>query len=147
MPHVARHDAHGMRHPLQVVDSMETLLDAILDLPRRRLSSGGTTPWHVAIVGSGPSAFYAADFLLKGDPDVHVDIYERLPVPFGLVRYGVAPDHQEVKNVTLRFDEIASSQRCSLLANVKVADAAAQGDVSAAGGAYLTPVFARLYTS
>ena len=99
--------------------------------PRRRLSSGGTTPWHVAIVGSGPSAFYAADFLLKGDPDVHVDIYERLPVPFGLVRYGVAPDHQEVKNVTLRFDEIASSQRCSLLANVKVADAAAQGDVSA----------------
>lgn len=63
-----------------------------------------------------------ADQLLKGDPDVKVDIYERLPVPYGLVRYGVAPDHQEVKNVTLRFEQIASDPRCTLLANVSVGE-------------------------
>ena len=63
---------------------------------------------------------YTADYLLKGNPDVRVDIFERLPVPFGLVRYGVAPDHQSVKNVTDRFHEIMSHPRCSLLANVRV---------------------------
>ena len=76
--------------------------------------------WHVAIIGSGPAGFYAADHLLKNDPNVCVDIFERLPVPFGLVRYGVAPDHQSVKNVTERFAQIASTPRCSLLANVVV---------------------------
>ena len=91
-------------------------------LSRRRFASAasGGSPWHVAIVGSGPAGFYTADFLLKGSPDVRVDIYERLPVPFGLVRYGVAPDHQSVKNVTERFAQIASDPRCSLLANVLV---------------------------
>ena len=89
----------------------------------RRLSSVPAARWHVAIVGSGPSAFYTADHLLKQDPHVHVDIYERLPVPFGLVRYGVAPDHQSVKEVTKRFDQIASERRCSLLANVCVGSA------------------------
>ena len=76
--------------------------------------------WNVAIVGSGPAGFYTADQLLKGDPDVRVDIYERLPVPFGLVRYGVAPDHQDVKNVTERFHQIASHERCSYTGNVLI---------------------------
>jgi len=91
---------------------------ALVQTSRRLSTTAGS--WHVAIVGSGPAGYYTADQLLKGDPDVKVDIYERLPVPYGLVRYGVAPDHQEVKNVTLRFEQIASDPRCALLANVSV---------------------------
>eukprot|EP00900_Chrysochromulina_parva_P001062 jgi/Chrpa1/10957/Chrysochromulina_OHIO_Genome00005422-RA len=97
----------------------------------RRFSTASARPWHVAIVGSGPAGFYTADQLLKSDPGVHVDIYERLPVPYGLVRYGVAPDHQAVKNVTDRFEQIVSDPRCSLLANVRVGAAGPPGDVAA----------------
>jgi hypothetical protein len=68
--------------------------------PRRLLSSPAarTRPLRVAIVGSGPAGFYTATRLLRllGDAAA-VDMYERLPAPFGLVRYGVAPDHPEVK--------------------------------------------------
>ena len=97
----------------------------------RRFSTTAATPFHVAIVGSGPSGFYTADFLLKKDPNVRVDIYEHLPVPYGLVRYGVAPDHQSVKNVTDRFSQIASDPRCSLLANVRVGESEDAGGVAA----------------
>lgn len=51
--------------------------------------------FHVGIVGAGPAGFYCAQQLLKKIPGCQIDIYERLPVPFGLVRYGVAPDHPE----------------------------------------------------
>lgn len=54
-------------------------------------------PFRVAVVGSGPAGFYAASRLLSKVDDAVVDMYEQLPVPFGLVRYGVAPDHPEVK--------------------------------------------------
>jgi adrenodoxin-NADP+ reductase len=54
-------------------------------------------PFRVAVVGSGPAGFYAASRLLSKVEDAVVDMYEQLPVPFGLVRYGVAPDHPEVK--------------------------------------------------
>ena len=69
-------------------------------------------PLRVAIVGSGPAAFYAADHLFK-QPDlvVQVDMFERLPTPFGLVRAGVAPDHQKIKSVTKVFDQIAANPR------------------------------------
>ena len=50
-------------------------------------------PLRVAVVGSGPSGFYAAESLLQSDKKVLVDMFERLPAPYGLVRYGVAPDH------------------------------------------------------
>ena len=89
-------------------------------LTARRFSSSAGVP-HVAVVGSGPAGFYTADFLLKGHPEVRVDIFEQQPVPFGLVRYGVAPDHQTVKNVTERFARIAADPRCSLHANVRIA--------------------------
>ena len=111
---------------------------AVQLLARRRLlcSTPASSRWHVAIIGSGPSAFYTADHLLKQDPNVTVDLFEQLPVPFGLVRYGVAPDHQEVKLVTKRFHEIASSERCSLLANVCVGQPG-RGSVSATSAAHL----------
>jgi len=88
--------------------------------PFRRLCTSARRPWTVAIVGSGPAGFYAADFLLKKDADVRVSMFERLPTPFGLVRYGVAPDHQEVKNVTERFGQIATDPRFTFFGNVSV---------------------------
>lgn len=62
----------------------------------------------VAVVGSGPAGFYTTQKLIK-NPNVNVDIYEKLPVPFGLVRYGVAPDHQDVKNVIKSFTSTISN--------------------------------------
>jgi ferredoxin--NADP+ reductase len=73
-----------------------------------------------AIVGSGPSGFYAAEALFKESPDVEVDMLERLPVPFGLVRYGVAPDHQKLKQVTAAFEKTAADHRFRLFGNVEV---------------------------
>jgi ferredoxin--NADP+ reductase len=67
---------------------------------------------RVAIVGAGPTGFYAADHLLR-NPEVvvEVDMFDRLPTPFGLVRLGVAPDHQKIKFVTNAFDKVAASPR------------------------------------
>lgn len=66
--------------------------------PRRLKSDvASTRPFRVAIVGSGPAGFYAASRLLAKQQSAVVDMYEKLPVPFGLARYGVAPDHPEVK--------------------------------------------------
>lgn len=68
-----------------------------------------TRPLRVAIVGSGPSGFYAADALFKSKLDVHVDMYDRLPTPYGLVRGGVAPDHQKIKNVIRVYEKVANT--------------------------------------
>ena len=67
------------------------------------------TPLRVAIVGAGPSGFYAAEALLKSERDVRVDMLERLPAPFGLVRFGVAPDHPKLKEAIAVYDRIARS--------------------------------------
>ena len=69
-------------------------------------------PIRVAIIGSGPTGFFAAEHLFKQkNIIVEVDMYERLPTPFGLVRGGVAPDHQKIKSVTKAYDRIASNPR------------------------------------
>ena len=60
---------------------------------------------NIAIVGSGPSAFYTTQSLLREDQDIKIDIFEKLPAPFGLVRYGVAPDHQKTKNIIRLFSK------------------------------------------
>lgn len=65
-------------------------------------------PLRVAIIGAGPAGFYAAEHLFKQKQlSVQVDLYDRLPTPFGLVRIGVAPDHQKIKSVTAVFDRLA----------------------------------------
>ncbi|MEE3255188.1 MAG: FAD/NAD(P)-binding protein, partial [Chloroflexota bacterium] len=65
------------------------------------ISDEATNPLRVAIIGAGPAGFYSADQLFKEFADrVQVDMYDRLPTPFGLVRYGVAPDHLKIKSVT-----------------------------------------------
>ena len=63
-------------------------------------------PLRVAIIGSGPSGFYVAEALLKSGSHITVDMFERLPAPYGLVRYGVAPDHPKIKNVIKVYEKI-----------------------------------------
>lgn len=75
---------------------------------------------HIAIVGSGPAACYLADHLLRLAPDAHIDVIERLPVPFGLVRYGVAPDHQGTKAVVRVLDRVLGRDRVGFFGNVEV---------------------------
>jgi ferredoxin/flavodoxin---NADP+ reductase len=75
---------------------------------------------QVAIIGSGPSGFYAAEALLRSGVAVQVDLFERLPAPFGLVRYGVAPDHPKLKEPILVYDRIAHSPAFEFLGNVRV---------------------------
>ena len=65
----------------------------------------------VCVVGAGPAGFYSAQQVLKGNPGTKVDILEKLPVPFGLVRFGVAPDHPEVKNVESTFTKTMEKAR------------------------------------
>jgi ferredoxin/flavodoxin---NADP+ reductase len=68
-------------------------------------------PLRVAIIGAGPTGFYTADHLLRSAKVVEVDLYDRLPTPYGLVRLGVAPDHQKIKFVTNAFDKVAANPR------------------------------------
>eukprot|EP01147_Barroeca_monosierra_P001683 gene1683-4808_t len=77
---------------------------------------------NVAIVGGGPSGFYLAQYLLKaaGATLARVDMFERLPAPFGLVRYGVAPDHPEVKNCISQFETVAKHPSFSFFGNTPI---------------------------
>ncbi len=80
-----------------------------------------SAPLRVAVVGSGPAAFYAAGALLTSeDPVVEVDMLERLPTPWGLVRLGVAPDHPQLKTVSRAFEKIAARPGFRFLGNVEV---------------------------
>jgi ferredoxin--NADP+ reductase len=78
-------------------------------------------PLRVAVVGSGPAAFYAAGQLLASEePSAQVDLVERLPTPWGLVRLGVAPDHPQLKTVSRAFEKIAARPGFRFLGNVEV---------------------------
>lgn len=87
---------------------------------RHYSSASPTKPFRLAIIGSGPAGFYSAARILKLHDGTKIDMYERLPVPFGLVRYGVAPDHPEVKNCQERFEEVAESPNFEFIGNVDV---------------------------
>jgi ferredoxin--NADP+ reductase len=92
-------------------------LAPVIEAPKVHPRAGG--PLTVAIVGSGPAAMYAADELLTQD-GVQVNVFERLPTPYGLVRAGVAPDHQSTKRVTTLFDKIARRRGFRFYLNVEV---------------------------
>ncbi len=77
-------------------------------------------PVRAAIIGSGPSAFYAAEALIRSEPVVLVDMFERLPSPFGLVRSGVAPDHPKLKEPIRVYQRIAESPHFQFLGNITV---------------------------
>jgi ferredoxin--NADP+ reductase len=76
---------------------------------------------HVAVIGSGPAGYYSAEALQKalGD-EVRIDMIDRLPVPYGLIRFGVAPDHQSIKAVSRRYEKVALSGNVRFLGNVTV---------------------------
>jgi ferredoxin--NADP+ reductase len=86
------------------------------------MSASETVPsLRVAVVGSGPAGFYAADALLKSDdPSVAVDVIDRLPTPHGLVRLGVAPDHENIKAVSRAFEKTASRLGFRFFGNVEI---------------------------
>ncbi len=88
-------------------------------LPAPQLLNNHRRPLTVAVVGSGPAAMYAADELLT-QPGVRVNVFEKLPVPYGLVRAGVAPDHQSTKQVTALFDRIAGQRGFHFYLNIEV---------------------------
>ncbi len=78
---------------------------------------------RVAVIGSGPSGIYAAQSLIKGAPDVggvQVDVIDRLPAPYGLVRYGVAPDHGKIKSIILALRKVLETDGIRFLGNVEV---------------------------
>jgi ferredoxin--NADP+ reductase len=100
-------------------------------LPLNKLPIGSRgNPLRVAIIGSGPSGFYAADHLLK-QPDlvVEIDMFDRLPTPFGLVRGGVAPDHPKIKSVTKVYDRIAQNPNFRFYGHVEFGTDIAYNDL------------------
>ncbi len=78
---------------------------------------------HIAVIGSGPAGYYTAEAAQKkyGD-DVRVDIIDRLPVPYGLIRFGVAPDHQSIKAVAKRYEAVNLANNVRFVGNVSVGD-------------------------
>ncbi|MCV7227624.1 4Fe-4S binding protein [Mycolicibacterium komossense] len=90
----------------------------------------GTRPLTVAVVGSGPAAMYAADELLTQD-GVRVNMFEKLPTPYGLVRAGVAPDHQSTKRVTRLFDKIARRRGFTFYLNTEIGKHLSHADLLA----------------
>lgn len=87
-------------------------------------------PLRVAIVGAGPSGFYAAGALLQ-QKEIHVsiDIFDRLPTPYGLVRYGVAPDHQKIKSVTKVYERTVRDSRVHYFGNVGLGEEISHEDL------------------
>ncbi|WP_057882864.1 FAD-dependent oxidoreductase [Tsuneonella troitsensis] len=87
---------------------------------------------HVAIVGSGPAGYYTAEAAQKkwGD-DVRVDVFDTLPVPYGLIRTGVAPDHQSIKGVSRRYEGTALSDNVRFVGNVTVGKDITVGELEA----------------
>ncbi|MEU7029560.1 FAD-dependent oxidoreductase [Streptomyces sp. NPDC014779] len=79
-------------------------------------------PLRVAIVGAGPAGIYAADALLKSEaaaePGVSIDLFERMPAPFGLIRYGVAPDHPRIKGIVTALHQVLDKPQVRLFGNV-----------------------------
>ncbi len=97
-------------------------------------------PFRVAVVGSGPAGFYAVGALLaSAEPRFEVDLIERLPTPWGLVRLGVAPDHPNIKAVSRAFEKIAATEGFRFLGNVEVGRDVSHEELV---GAYAAVVYA-----
>jgi ferredoxin/flavodoxin---NADP+ reductase len=96
-------------------------------IPEASSSQRATGRYRVAIIGGGPSGFYAAEAVLRSGQSIGVDMFERLPVPYGLVRFGVAPDHPKLKQVTRVFDRIAEMPGFRFVGGVEIGGAVAIG--------------------
>ena len=101
-------------------------------------------PLRVAVVGSGPAGFYAAGQLLASEePGVEVDLIDRLPTPWGLVRLGVAPDHPNIKAVSRAFERIAARPGFRFLGNVEVGRDVSHGELTELYGAVVYAIGAQ----
>ena len=89
-----------------------------------------TSPTHIAIIGAGPAGFFAAEALLKGDGPVAIDIINNLPAPYGLVRDGVAPDHQAIKSVARVYAKILARDEVRYFGNVTLGEDVTPEDLS-----------------
>lgn len=113
------------RHLYSRARLTEVRPDISFTIERRQCYSHTAIPQNgqaprVAIVGSGPAGFYTARKLMREVEGTKIDMYERLPVPFGLVRFGVAPDHPEVKNCQDEFEQVASSPLYNFIGNIQL---------------------------
>ncbi|MEU6849649.1 FAD-dependent oxidoreductase [Actinacidiphila alni] len=97
------------------------------------------SPYRVAVVGSGPAGVYATEALVRGRDDVWVDVYDRLPAPYGLVRYGVAPDHPRIKSIVGALRKVLERDRVRFLGDVRVGADVTTGEL---GALYDAVVFA-----
>ncbi|MFD4368532.1 FAD-dependent oxidoreductase [Rhodococcus sp. NPDC058521] len=88
------------------------------DQTRSEAASAQARALRVAIVGAGPAGIYAADALMKSDADVSIDLFERMPAPFGLIRYGVAPDHPRIKGIVTALHKVLDKPNVRLLGNI-----------------------------
>ncbi|KKO83788.1 FAD-dependent oxidoreductase [Corynebacterium otitidis] len=77
-------------------------------------------PLRVAVIGSGPAGIYASDLLVKADQEVSIDLFEKMPAPFGLIRYGVAPDHPRIKGIVKSLHRVLEQDDIRLLANIEI---------------------------
>src|SRR5690348_5795646 len=89
------------------------------------------SPIRIAIIGSGPAGFYAAGHLLKDGPEqLEVDMIERLPTPWGLVRSGVAPDHPKIKSVTRVYEKTAAHPRFRFFGGIELGKDISRGELA-----------------
>jgi ferredoxin--NADP+ reductase len=89
---------------------------------------------HIAIIGSGPAGYYTAEAAQKAfGEDVCVDVFDRLPVPYGLIRSGVAPDHQSIKAVSKRYEKVALTDNVRFVGNISIGE---QVSIEELGGLY-----------
>jgi NADPH-dependent glutamate synthase beta subunit-like oxidoreductase len=85
---------------------------------------------HFAVVGSGPAGFYTAEALVKAYGDqARIDIIDRYPVPYGLIRFGVAPDHQSLKAVSKRYDKVAEEDQVRFVGNIDIGEAVSMAEL------------------
>lgn len=96
--------------------------------------SGAERPLRIAVVGAGPSGCFIAGALRRSLPTARIVVIDRLPCPFGLVRYGVASDHQSTKNITRQFDRIFSREGVEFAGNVSVTTAAVNAEIQSGAG-------------
>ncbi len=76
---------------------------------------------RVAVIGAGPAGIYASDLLIRNEEhDIHVDLFEQMPAPFGLIRYGVAPDHPRIKGIVTSLHRVMDKPQLRLLGNIQV---------------------------
>ncbi|MCX2928689.1 FAD-dependent oxidoreductase [Mycobacterium sp. CVI_P3] len=118
LPFVALNAAYYPERPADVKVPPTSKLAPVLPAPQVRRGGADLT---VAVVGSGPAGMYAADELLT-QKGVRVNVFDKLPTPFGLVRAGVAPDHQNTKGVTRLFERISSRSEFAFYLNVEVGE-------------------------